>query len=285
MTVALHAEPTGPPHGPPLLLGGSLGTTLAMWEPLLAQLGDRASDAARASDGARASDAVAAIRAIPFDHRGHGRSPRGDDDGPPSIAAMGADVLALLDRLGIARAHYCGLSIGGMVGMWLAANAPERIDRLTLICTSAHLPPADAWRTRGATVRSAGSTAPIADAVLSRWLTPGYARAHPESASMLREMLLAAPADGYADACEAIAGMDLRSGLPRIQAPTLMIAGKQDEATPPAHGEAIAAAIPQARFELLSPAAHIGAVEQAPQVARLLLDHLEATAHDPTEPA
>lgn len=262
MTVALHAEPSGPPDAPPLLLGGSLGTTLAMWEPLLGRL---------------AGGDAPAIRAIPFDHRGHGRSPRGSD-GPPSIAAMGADVLALLDRLGLERASYAGLSIGGMVGIWLAANAPERIDRLALICTSAHLPPADAWRARAETVRRAGSTAPIADAVLARWLTPAYARAHPATAQALREMLLASPAQGYADACEAIAAMDLRSDLSRISAPTLVVAGREDEAIPPAHGEAIAATVPRARFHLLSPAAHIGAVEQAPAVARLLTDLIKEPA-------
>jgi 3-oxoadipate enol-lactonase len=263
MTVALHAEPSGPADAPPLLLGGSLGTTLAMWEPLRAALGD------------------APIRAIPFDHRGHGRSPRGDGSAPPSIAAMGADVLALMDRLRLARASYAGLSIGGMVGIWLAANAPERIDRLALICTSAHLPPADAWRARAETVRAAGSTAPIADAVVGRWLTPAYAQAHPDTEQALREMLRSADPLGYADACEAIAAMDLRGELPRIQARTLVISGREDEAIPPAHGERIAAAIPDARFALLSPAAHIGAVEQAPAVAELLRDHLDL----PKEPA
>ncbi len=103
MTVALHAEPSGPADAPPLLLGGSLGTTLAMWEPLLAQLGAGAGEGAGAAAGRDAPP----LRAIPFDHRGHGRSPRGGDD-PPSIAAMAADVLALLDRLGIARASTRG---------------------------------------------------------------------------------------------------------------------------------------------------------------------------------
>ncbi len=269
MTVALHAEPSGPADAPPLLLGGSLGTSLAMWQPLLTALGEAP---------------AGPIRAIPFDHRGHGRSPRGEDD-PPSIAAMGADVLALLDRLGLARASYAGLSIGGMVGIWLAANAPERIDRLTLICTSAHLPPADAWRARAATVRAAGTTAPIADAVVARWLTPAYAQANPATTDGLRAMLLASPPDGYADACEAIAAMDLRGDLPRIDAPTLVISGREDEAIPPAHGEQLAAAIPGATFHLLSPAAHIGAVEQAPAVARLLRAQLEEDPPDRTEPA
>ncbi|MDO8184721.1 alpha/beta fold hydrolase [Conexibacter sp. JD483] len=269
MTVALHAEPAGPAAAPALLLGGSLGTTLAMWEPLLTALDETSGPP---------------LRAIPFDHRGHGRSPRGGDDAP-SIAAMGADVLALLDRLGLRRASYAGLSIGGMVGIWLAANAPERIETLTLICTSAQLPPAGAWRARAATVRAAGGTAPVADAVFARWLTPAFQHAHPQATQTLREMLLASPPDGYADACEAIAAMDLRGDLPRIQAPTLVIAGQEDEAIPPAHGEQLAAAIPHATLRLLSPAAHIGAVEQAPAVAALLRAQLEAVTPDPMEPA
>lgn len=280
MTVALHAEPSGPPDAPPLLLGGSLGTTLAMWEPLLAHLrATAASTPARAAATTTTSPAPP-LRAIPFDHRGHGRSPRGHGDEPPSIAAMGADVLALMDRLGLASASYVGLSIGGMVGIWLAANAPERIDRLALICTSAHLPPADGWRARAQAVRAAGSTAPIADAVVSRWLTPGYARTHPDTASTLRTMLLASPPHGYADACDAIAAMDLRADLPRIAAETLVVAGAEDEAIPPRHAEALAAAIPRATLQLLSPAAHVAAVERPAAVARLLRDHL-----DRTEPA
>jgi pimeloyl-ACP methyl ester carboxylesterase len=121
---------------PPLLMGGSLGTTLAMWAPQLGQLVRRA-------------------RVIRFDHRGHGGSPV--PAGPYSIEDLGGDVLALMDRLGVERASYCGLSIGGMVGQWLAINAPQRIERLVLICTSAHLPPASAWTERAATVRAAGS--------------------------------------------------------------------------------------------------------------------------------
>ena len=108
---------------------------------------------------------------IRFDHRGHGGSPV--PNGPYTIDELGGDVVTMLDRLGLARVSYCGLSIGGMVGLWLGINAPERIDRLILLCTAAHLPPASAWRERAAAVREAGSPEVVADAVLGRWFTPG----------------------------------------------------------------------------------------------------------------
>jgi pimeloyl-ACP methyl ester carboxylesterase len=149
--VALHHEIFGPTHALPVLLGGSLGTTLAMW--------DGQAPLARH------------IRMIRYDHRGHGGSPA--PRGPYEIADLGRDILALMDRLGLERASHCGVSLGGMVGMWLGANAAERVDRLVLICTSAHMAPASAWADRAATVRRSGGTEAIADAVVERWLTPG----------------------------------------------------------------------------------------------------------------
>jgi 3-oxoadipate enol-lactonase len=253
--VALHHVEDGPRDGPPLLLGGSLGTDAAMWDdqaPLLA----------------------ATYRVIRFDHRGHGASPV--PPGPYAIEDLGRDVLALLDRLGLERVAYGGLSIGGMVGMWLAANAPERVDRLMLLCTSAHLPPASAWQERAAAVLEAGTVAAVADTVLARWLTPDYAASHPEVAARLRAMLAAQPPEGYAGCCHAIGSMDLRASLARIAAPTLVIAGAQDPATPPDHGRAIAAGIAGARLEVLSPAAHLANVERADAVTALMADHLDA---------
>ncbi|MFD0576324.1 alpha/beta fold hydrolase [Dactylosporangium darangshiense] len=146
----LFQRTTGPLGAPFVLLGGVLGSNLDMWRPQLPRFGDR-------------------LRVVRFDHRGHGGSPV--PAGPYEIEDLGRDVLALLDRLGIERASYCGLSLGGMVGMWLAAHAPERIERLVLICTAAHLPPAEGWLDRARQVR-AGGMAPVADAVLGRWFTP-----------------------------------------------------------------------------------------------------------------
>ena len=153
----LHHEISGPDGAPALVMGGSLGTTLKMWDGQL-PLAER-------------------LRLVRFDHRGHGGSPV---PAPPyEIADLGRDVLALMDALRIERASYCGTSIGGMAGMWLGANAPERIEKLVLICTSAHMPPASAWRERAAAVLEAGSPEVVADAVVERWLTPDYAAEHP----------------------------------------------------------------------------------------------------------
>jgi 3-oxoadipate enol-lactonase len=250
----LHHELAGTSASPPLLLSGSLGTTLTMWDPQIDPLSER-------------------WRLIRFDHRGHGGSPV--PTGPYAIDDLGCDVLALLDRLEVPRASYCGLSIGGMVGIWLAANAPERIDRLVLICTAAHLPPASGYAERAATVRSAGSPDIVADAVLERWFTPDYAQQNPDLVARHRAMIAATPAEGYAGCCEAIAALDLRPYLPRIDAPTLVIAGADDPATPPVHARAIADAIPAARLCVLDRAAHLASVQQADAVTRLIADHLD----------
>jgi 3-oxoadipate enol-lactonase len=250
---ALHHLVSGRPGAPPVVFGGSLGTTLAMWDPQVRALADRWS-------------------VVAFDHRGHGASPA--PDGPYTIDQLGGDVLALLDTLELPRVSYCGLSMGGMVGMWLAINAPERIDRLVLICTSAYLPPAAGWHDRAATVRAAGSTEVVADAVLGRWFTPAYAREHSGVVAHYRRMVAACPAEGYASCCEAIGELDLRPGLPGVSAPTLVIAGEQDPATPPEHARTIAAAVPSSRLEVLDPAAHLSSVERAPAVSALIADHL-----------
>jgi 3-oxoadipate enol-lactonase len=257
--VALHQESCGPDDGPVLLMGGSLGTTLAMWEPQLPALSAR-------------------HRVVRFDHRGHGGSPV--PDGPYSLAGLGGDVLALMDRLGVRRASYCGLSLGGMVGQWLAINAPQRIERLVVICTSPYLPPADGWRQRAATVRQAGSCAAVADTVLPRWFTPGWSEAHPDVVARLRTMIASIAAEGYAGCCEAIAEMDLREGLASIAAPTMVIAGRQDPATPPEQGASIAHAVPRARFEVLDPGAHLASVERSDDVTRLIAEHLSTTGAD-----
>jgi 3-oxoadipate enol-lactonase len=161
-----------------------------------------------------------------------------------------------------------------MTAMWLAAHAPERVDRLVLFCTSALLGPPAAWAERAATVR-AGGTAAVADAVVARWVTPGYAAAHPGEVRRLRDMVAATPGIGYAGACAAIEEMDLRPDLPGITAPTLVVAGADDPATPPAHGAAIAAAIPGARLEVVAGAAHLASFEQAPTANRLILEALD----------
>jgi 3-oxoadipate enol-lactonase len=250
----LYHELAGAGEAPPLLFSGSLGSTLEMWAPQV-----------QALSGAR--------RLIRFDQRGHGRSPI--PPGPYTIDDLGGDVLGLLDRLGVRCASYCGLSIGGMVGIWLAVNAPQRIDRLILICTSAHLPPAAGWTDRADAVRASGTPEVVADAVIERWFTHDFAEQHHDLVAGYRAMIAATPAEGYAGCCEAIAGFDLRARLPGITSPTLVIAGVQDSATPPAHAQLIATSIPAARLVILDNAAHLANVQQADATNRLITDHLE----------
>jgi 3-oxoadipate enol-lactonase len=255
VSVELYHELDGPQDAPVVLLGGSLGSSVRVWDPQVPALARR-------------------LRVVRFDHRGHGRSPV--PPGPYEIADLAQDVLALMDRLGVERAHYCGLSIGAMVGMWLGANAPERVDRLVLMCTSAYMPPASMWAQRAAAVLAAGTPEAVADPIVDRWLTPAFAAAHPEERLRLRDMLVANPPDGYAACCGAIERMDLRADLPRIAAPTLVVSGAGDPATAPEHQALIAGSIPGARHELVAGAAHLASVEQPQIVTQLILHHLEA---------
>ncbi len=254
--VELHHEQTGAANARIVLMGGSLGTNLAMWDPQLPALGER--------------------RVVRFDHRGHGQSPA--PAGPYSIADLGADVLALMDRLEIERADYCGLSIGGMVGQWLAIHAPARIGRLVLICTAPDTLNGDAFRDRARTVREAATTEVVADAVVANWFTEPYADAHPDVIARHRRMIVDTPVEGYAACCEAIAGHDVRGGLSQITAPTLVIAGAQDRAIPPTQGEAIAAGVAGCKLQILDPAAHIASVERADTVNALIAEHLDGAA-------
>ncbi len=256
MSVAVHHEINrSETEASVLVLGNSLGTTAAMWDPVVPALAARR-------------------RLVRYDHRGQGASPA--PPGPYAIADLGRDVVALLDRLEIDRAAYCGVSLGAMVGLWLAAHVPDRIESLVVCSGSAHLGNPDAWVERAQTVRAAGSTAPIADAVVGRWLTADFAARRPDIAAWLRAMVLASPAAGYAACCGVLERLDLRAELARITAPTLVVAGSEDTSIPPEHGRAIAAAVPAARLELLSPAAHIPMAECPEAVAALILGHLDA---------
>jgi 3-oxoadipate enol-lactonase/4-carboxymuconolactone decarboxylase len=249
VTVELHHRIEGPDGAPVVMFASSLGTSLEMWDDQAAAL-------------------AADHRVLRYDHRGHGGSPV--PPGPYTIDELVDDVLALLDRLGIERVTFCGLSLGGMVGMALALRAPERIERLVLCCTSMHLAPPEQWATRAATVRARGVEA-IAPSVLERWFTPS---APAEMVARLDAMLRSTPAEGYAGCSEAVAGHDLRGALGAVRAPTLAIAGADDPATPPAQLEAIVAEIPGARLRVLGGAAHIANVEQAAAFSRTLASFL-----------
>jgi 3-oxoadipate enol-lactonase/4-carboxymuconolactone decarboxylase len=258
LNATLNHRVEGPPDAPALVLGASLGTTLALWEPLLPEL-------------------TRTHRVIRFDHRGHGGSPA--SAGPYAIAELGADLVALLDRLEIDRTSYCGVSLGGMIGMWLAVHAPARIERLALVCTSAFLPPAEAWRSRAATVRARGMDE-VASAVVARWFTASFASSHPRVVAQMTRALRDVDPEAYASCCEAIASWDFRSQLRDIRAPTLVIAGGEDAVADSAHAYAIGAGIPGARVAVVERAAHIAAVEQPEAVAALVLRHLSPASSE-----
>jgi 3-oxoadipate enol-lactonase len=256
MSVALHHRLDGPEGAPVLMLSNSLGTAVGMWDDHLPELAEH-------------------FRVLRYDQRGHGRTPA--PPGPYTIAELGGDALELLDQLGLERVSFCGTSLGGMTGIWLAINAPERIDRLALCCTSAHLPPREMWTERAATVRAHGVEA-VVDAQLERWFTPSLAERRPEAVERTRRVLLETPPEGYAGCCEAIASHDLRHELGSIRAPTLVLAADDDPATPPAHGRLIADAIDGARFVVLERARHLAVVEVPEESSRELLVHLTAGA-------
>jgi 3-oxoadipate enol-lactonase len=253
--VDVHAAIDGPADAPVVVLSPSLGATLGMWDPQVDALAQR-------------------FRVVRYDPRGHGRSPV--PAGPYEIADLAEDVVRLLDRHDIARAHYCGLSLGGMTGIALAADHPDRVERLVLCSTTAQFPSPEPWVERAATVRAEG-TAAVAGSVVGRWLTADFAATHPEIVTRLRTMIEQTPDEGYAACCGAIERMDLRAALARIAAPTLVVSGEQDQATPPEFLRRIADAIPGSRLKLLSPAAHLANIEQADTVTQLLLEHLAPT--------
>ena len=238
------------PGAHPLVLLNAIGTTTAIWDGLVGPLAER-------------------LRVIRVDTRGHGDAPPAHE--PCTIADLGGDVLAVLDRNGVDRAHIAGVSLGGMVAMWLAAHRPERVARLALVSTSAHLP-ASRWHARAAAVR-AGGMAAVAAPVVAGWITPVLAARDPELAARLTAMLQSTDAESYAQCCEAIAAMDLRADLPRIGAPTLVITGAEDHAIPVEHAQMIAERIAIAHISVLPAAAHIPTVEQPGQLAVRLLEH------------
>jgi 3-oxoadipate enol-lactonase len=255
-TVALHHVLEGPEDAPVLVVSNSLGTTLRMWDD-------------------QAPVLLESFRLLRYDHRGHGDSPV--SPGPYAIDDLGRDALALMNRLEVERFSFCGLSIGGMVDMWLASEAPERVERLVLCCTSARFEPSDDWNSRAGTVRADGVDA-IADAVLERWFTPAFREDRPHVVQWAESMLRATPAEGYASCCEAIRDADLRSKLEAIRAPTLVIAGADDPAAPPDAAELIRDSIPDARLVVVDQAAHLANVEQPEAVTRAVLEHLEPVA-------
>jgi 3-oxoadipate enol-lactonase len=249
----IHVEVEGRDGAPALMLSNSLGTNLHMWDE-------------------QAGEFAKHFRLIRYDRRGHGKS--GSPPGPYSMERFGRDVLAVLDALNIEKTNWCGLSMGGMVGQWLGANAPERVDKLILSNTNFYYADKGPWADRIKFVRDKG-LAQLVDPNMERWFTKEFRARAPQTMARMKEMFLTTNPAGYIASCEAIRDMDFRASNPRVRAPTLVIVGTQDPATPPAAGEAIAQQIKGAKLAALD-AAHISNMEQPKLYTETVIDFLQS---------
>lgn len=240
----------GPDGAPVLVLGPSLGTDLHLFDAQVAALADR-------------------YRIVRYDLPGHGGSPT--PDGPYTMTGLAEAVVALLDRLGIERAHHAGVSIGGAIAAQLTLDHPDRVLSLTVIASAARFADPDTWPQRAATVRANGTDAMVASRP-GTWFVPAFAGT--DEAERLLAMLRATADEGYAGCCEAIATFDIRDRLASVGVPVLAIAGADDPATPPDMVRAIAEGAPDGRFEVVADAAHLLNTEKPEQVTALLAEHL-----------
>ncbi|MEV0082457.1 alpha/beta fold hydrolase [Saccharopolyspora sp. NPDC050642] len=246
--LGLQWRETGHPDAPVLVLSNALGCTWEMWDPQLDALNG-------------------AYRVVRYNQRGHGESPV--LPGPYTLPELGADVLALLDHLAVPRASFMGSSLGGMIGLWLGAHAGDRIEALTICCSSAWLGQEQVELDRAAAAREHG-TNELVSPTIERWFTPHFRECHAETA-IYSAMIASIDDEAYALCSELTGRVDLRADLPAITAPTLVVAGAEDPVTPPEHSAAIAAGIgANARLEVLPHAAHLANVEQAEAFTALL---------------
>jgi 3-oxoadipate enol-lactonase len=238
--VRLHVVDDGPAGAPVLVLGPSLGTDTGLFDPQVPALADR-------------------FRVLRYDLRGHGGSPL--VPGPCTVADLADDVRATLDDLGVDRFAYAGVSLGGAIGQQLAVTVPERVERLVVMASAARFPDPDSWQQRADRVRAEG-TEFLVPSRIGAWVTPGFAQAHPAETERLLGMLRGTPREGYATCCETLATFDVVDRLPTVRAPTLVIAGADDPATPPETVRIIADGIPGARFVVVPSASHLVSAEQ-----------------------
>jgi 3-oxoadipate enol-lactonase len=255
----LRVEHTPRPGAPALLLLNSLGVSLEMWDDQWQALSER-------------------YELIRFDARGHGKSTIGAHK-DATIDLLAADALAVLDACGIARAHLCGLSLGGMIAMHIAAHSPDRVLKAALCSTTPYMPPRETWETRIQTALTQG-VEPMIDGILGRWLTAEFRQAQPEKVEKVRAMLREVSPAGYAACCAAIRDMDQRESIRGITAKTLVISGKKDTGTTPEHAELIASSIAESRLVMLD-AAHLTNIERAPEFNAALIEFLEGELTPP----
>lgn len=261
--VQLRVEHTPRPGAPALLLLNSLGTSLEMWDDQLEALSER-------------------FELIRFDARGHGKSTIGTQR-EATMDLLATDALNVLDACGVARAHLCGISMGGMIAMHIATKWPDRVLKAALCNTTPHMPPREGWETRIQTVMAQG-TAALAEVTLGRWFTPAFHQEQPEKVDRIRKLLLETSKEGYAACCAAIRDMDQRESIKNITAKTLVIGGTADTSTPPEHAKLISDSIPESKLVLLE-AAHLSNIERANEFNVALIEFLqgELTQPAPTE--
>lgn len=234
----IHYALEGPAESPVLVFSNSLGANFSMWDAQVPELRKK-------------------LRVLRYDTRGHGQS--SSTPGPYSIEQLGGDVIALLDALDLDRVHFCGLSMGGMIGMWLGAHAPERLNQLVLCNTGAKIGTTEAWNARIEAVRKDGMKS-VASAAVERWFTPAFRQMAPATIANTLKMLEGANPGGYVACCAAVRDFDFREHASNIRLPTLVISGAHDPATPPADGRFLAHQIPGARYVELN-AAHLSNIE------------------------
>ena len=249
----IHYEWSGPAQAPVLLFSNSLGTTWGMWDPQIADFSKH-------------------FRVLRYDTRGHGESTV--TPGPYSIAQLSWDVVHLLDSLALERIYFCGLSMGGMTGMFLGAQASDRFHKIVLCNTAAKIGTPETWNARIKAVREGGMKV-VASSIVERWLTPGYRAGHPEETASVLAMLESANAEGYIANCAAVRDADLREKLSAVQVPVLVLAGAHDPATLPADGRFVAEHIPGARFTEVS-AAHLSNMEAREDFNHIVLQFLRS---------
>ncbi|EZH81738.1 3-oxoadipate enol-lactonase [Ectopseudomonas composti] len=246
----------GPAGAPVLVLSNSLGTDLHMWDAQIEAFTQH-------------------FQVLRYDTRGHGASLV--TDGPYSIEQNGRDVLALLDALGIAKAHFCGLSMGGLIGQWLGINAPERIERLVLCNTAAKIGTPEVWNPRIEMVLAEGEQAMrgLRDASISRWFTADFAEAEPGKVEPIVGMLAQTSPEGYAANCAAVRDADYREQLGSITAPTLIVCGSGDPVTTVEDGRFMQARIAGAELVAFH-AAHLSNVQAGDEFSQRVLDFLRS---------
>ncbi len=247
----IHYALSGIAGEPIVAFSNSLGTNFSMWDPQMPA-------------------AEKKFQVLRYDTRGHGQSPV--TPGPYSIEQLGRDALTLLDALGIERIQFCGLSMGGMIGMWLGLNAPTRLTKLVLCNTAAKIGTPETWNARIETVRKSGMKA-VAASVVERWLTPEFRARSQQAAEAALRMLEAAPPEGYAACCAAVRDFDARDQISAIRVPTLVITGSKDPATPAADGRFLADQISGARCVELD-SSHLSNVEASERFTAELIRFL-----------